>query len=213
MNAAFPWAELLGVWGVFLVNVLTPGPNVFNTIGISLGSGRSAGLGAAVGVAPGVLLWGVAAVAGMAALFRLHPGVQTAVTLAGAALLLLFGARYLRRARAGHEDDLLAARGVSPMRAFAATLAVLATNPKALTTWIVILSLFPTGETPPLARIALVAGMAAIATGVHVGYALAFSTRPAAAFYARNARVMDAGVGLFFLSVGLRLLGETAGMI
>jgi threonine/homoserine/homoserine lactone efflux protein len=213
VDPAFPWPELLAVWGFFLINVLTPGPNVFNTIGIALGSGRAAGLGAAAGVAPGVMLWGVAAVAGISALFRLHPGAQTAVTLTGAALLILFGARYLRRARAAHEGDLRARGGVSPRRAFAATLAVLATNPKALTTWILILSLFPAAETPLSARVALVLGMAAIATAVHVGYALAFSTRPAAVFYARNAGYVDAAVGLFFLTVGLRLAGETAGLL
>ena len=208
----FPWADLLAVWAFFAVNVLTPGPNVFNTIGIALGSGRAAGMGAALGVAPGVAMWGVAAVLGISALFAVHPGVQTALTAAGGALLLLFGARYVRRAWRSRAGDVAARPGVTPARAFAATLAVLATNPKALTTWLVILSLFPAGETRPAARAALVAGMAAIATGIHVGYAALFSTRPAAAFYARNAGYVDAAVGVFFLSVGARLLAETAGL-
>ncbi len=207
-----PWAELFSVWGFFAVNVLTPGPNVFNTIGLALGSGRAAGLGAAAGVAPGVALWGLAAVAGAAALFALHPEAQTALTLLGAALLTVFGLRYLRRARAAPDAVLRARAGVSPLRAFGATLAVLATNPKALTTWIVILSLFPAGETPPAARVLLVAGMAVVATAIHVGYALAFSTKPAAALYARYARFVDAGVGLFFLSIAARLAAEVAGL-
>jgi threonine/homoserine/homoserine lactone efflux protein len=94
-----------------------------------------------------------------------------------------------------------------------ATLAVLATNPKALTTWLLILSLFPAGQTPPMARVVLVAGMACIATLIHIGYALLFSTRAAAAVYGRAAPVIDAAVGVFFLSIGLRLLAGLAGLV
>jgi threonine/homoserine/homoserine lactone efflux protein len=207
-----PWSELLTVWGFFAVNVLTPGPNVFTTIGIALGSGRAAALGAAAGVAPGVALWGVAAVLGASALFAAQPAAQSALTVAGGLLLLWFASRYLRRAARPGALDLRARRGATPARAFGATLAVLATNPKALTTWLVILSLFPAAETSLAARALLLVGMMAVATGIHVGYALLFSTRPAAALYARHARWIDAAVGLFFLTVGLRLLTEQAAL-
>lgn len=210
--APLPWGQLGFVWGFFALNVLSPGPNVFNTIGIALGSGRRAGLGAAIGVGPGVALWGVAAVLGISALFAVWPAAQTLLTLAGGLLLLVFGSRYLRRAMARGGDRVHARRGITPAAAFLATLAVLATNPKALTTWLLILSLFPAGETPPLARVVLVAGMAAIATTIHIGYALLFSTRAAAAIYARAAPVIDAGVGLFFLTVGVRIIAGLAGL-
>jgi threonine/homoserine/homoserine lactone efflux protein len=208
-----PWAQLWFVWGFFALNVLSPGPNVFNTIGIALGSGRRAALGAAVGVGPGVALWGVAAVLGISALFAVFPAAQTLLTAAGGLLLLVFGSRYLRRALARGPDRVRARDGISPGRAFMATLAVLATNPKALTTWLLILSLFPAGQTPPMARVVLVAGMACIATLIHIGYALLFSTRAAAAVYGRAAPVIDAAVGVFFLSIGLRLLAGLAGLV
>jgi Putative threonine efflux protein len=105
-----PWAELFSVWGFFAVNVLTPGPNVFNTIGLALGSGRAAGLGASAGVAPGVALWGLAAEAGAAALFALYPEAQTVLTQLDPELLMVFGLRYLLRARAVL-DDVLRAKG------------------------------------------------------------------------------------------------------
>lgn len=204
--------RLLGVWGFFAVNVMSPGPNVMNTIGIALGSGRRAALGAAAGVGPGVALWGAAATLGIATLFALFPAAQTALTVLGGLLLLWFGGRYLRRARAP-AHAVAARRGATPAQAFAATLAVLATNPKALTTWLVILALFPVAASPAWLLAVLVGGMAAIATLIHVGYALLFSTRAAAAVYARAARGIDAGVGLFFLTVGLRLLAGEAGLV
>lgn len=208
-----PWAQLWFVWGFFALNVLSPGPNVFNTIGIALGSGRRAALGAAVGVGPGVALWGVAAVLGISALFAVFPAAQTLLTAAGGVLLLVFGSRYLRRALARGAARVHARDGISPSRAFMATLAVLATNPKALTTWLLILSLFPAGQTAPMARVVLIAGMAAIATVIHIGYALLFSTRAAAAVYGRAAPVIDAAVGVFFLSIGVKLLAGLAGIL
>lgn len=211
--AALPWKQLLTVWGFFALNVLSPGPNVFNTIGIALGSGRRAGIGAALGVAPGVGLWGTAAVLGISALFAVWPATQLALTAAGGGLLLVFGTRYLRRGLSRGAQRVHAQAAITPARAFMATLAVMATNPKALTTWLVILSLFPAGSTPPLARVVLVAGMAMIATLLHIGYALIFSTRAAAAIYGRAAPVIDAAVGVFFLAVGLRLLAGLAGLV
>ena len=203
-----PWVQLWFVWGFFALNVLSPGPNVFNTIGIALGSGRRAALGAALGVGPGVALWGVAAVLGISALFAVLPAAQVALTAAGGVLLLVFGARYLRRALGRGAARVQARDGITPARAFVATLAVLATNPKALTTWLLVLSLFPAGQTPALARVVLIAGMAAIATCIHVGYAVLFSTRAAAAVYSRAAPFIDAMVGLFFIGIGTRLLAD-----
>lgn len=208
-----PWAQLWFVWGFFALNVLSPGPNVFNTIGIALGSGRRAALGAAFGVGPGIVLWGVAAVLGISALFAVIPAAQTLLTMAGGVLLLVFGSRYLRRALARGAARVRARDGISPGRAFMATLAVLATNPKALTTWLLILSLFPAGQTAPMARVVLIAGMAGIAMAIHVGYALLFSTRAAAAVYGKAAPVIDAAVGVFFLSIGVNLLAGLAGFL
>ncbi|SEA98284.1 LysE family translocator [Rubrimonas cliftonensis] len=210
--AAQPWTELLSIWAFFALNVLTPGPNVFNTIGIALGSGRGPALAAAAGVAPGVMLWGTAATLGAATLFALWPAAETALTLLGAGLLLLFGSRYIRRALATGPGAVKARAGATPLRAFMATLAVLATNPKALTTWLVILSLFPAAQASTGTLALLVVGMASVGTLMHVGYALLFSTRAAAAVYARAARGVDAAVGLFFMGLGLRLIAGRAGV-
>ncbi len=54
----FPWAEIATALAVFAANVLSPGPNVFNTIAIALGSGRRAALMAVPAVALGARLRG-----------------------------------------------------------------------------------------------------------------------------------------------------------
>ena len=195
---------MLAVWGFFAVNLATPGPNVLNTIGVTLGSGRRAGLAAALGVGPGVALWGASAVLAPGALFALWPGARVALTLIGSALLVWFGARYLRRALRP-AGAAARARALTPKQAFTGSLAVLATNPKALTTWIMVLSLFPVEAAGGGATAVMVGGMVVLAVGMHAIYAVAFSTRAAAAAYARAARGVDGAVGAMFVALGAGL--------
>ncbi|MEM1345492.1 MAG: LysE family transporter, partial [Pseudomonadota bacterium] len=97
--AGFPAAEIATALAVFAGNILSPGPNVFNTIAIALGSGRRAALAVVPAVALGVAGWAGATILGAALLFRRFPVLETALTLLGGTLLLWFAWRYLRQAR------------------------------------------------------------------------------------------------------------------
>lgn len=187
------------------LNILSPGPNVINTISISMGSGRRAGLACTGAVGIGVALWASGAVLGVAALFALAPWLEPALTLLGAGLLLWFARRYVLRAMAG-PGQLRARTEISPRRAFSTSLAILATNPKALTTWVTILAIFPVAAARPADLALLTLGAIGLAMGMHAGYALLFSTRPAAQFYLRAAPVIDAGVAIFFTLIAIGLL-------
>jgi threonine/homoserine/homoserine lactone efflux protein len=195
----------------FGANVLSPGPNVFNTIAIALGSGRRAALAVVPAVALGVLLWASAAVLGAAVLFRQFPAAKTGLTAIGGALLIWFALRYLRRAWFWC-DAIGRDRVVTPREAFAISLGILATNPKALTTWLVLVSIFPAGRAGPVGLAAMILGAAAIAALGHLAYGLAFSTRRAARAYARIGRWINAAVGLFFGSLGVTLLLKATGL-
>ncbi|MGB0498898.1 MAG: LysE family translocator [Rubricella sp.] len=204
MSVAF--ADFAAVWGFFFLNIMSPGPNVLNTIGTAMGSGRRAGIAAALAVGPGVLLWAVAAVLGIATLLRAGPWAEIAITALAVCLLVWFATRYLRRAFARTETE--AKRGLSVRAAALASLGILATNPKAMTSWIIILSLFPAAEAGLADYLVLVAGAALLAMGGHVFYAVVFSTRPAAALYARAAPAINGGVGVFFLIVAAGLVRD-----
>ena len=175
---ALPWAEIATAWAVFAANILSPGPNVFNTIAIALGSGRRAALAVVPAIAVGVFGWSSAALLGAAAVFRRVNWAEPALTLAGGVLLLWLASRYLRRAWTWQPE--LAERVIAPREAFALTLGILATNPKALTTWLVLISIFPAGAASPAAVAVMIAGSVALAALGHLFYALAFSTRAAA---------------------------------
>lgn len=204
-----PWAEMVTAWAVFGANILSPGPNVFNTIAIALGSGRRVALAVVPAIALGVAGWATAALLGAAALFARWPWAAEALGALGGLLLLWFAARYLRRAWEWTEA-VAQGRLIGHRTAFAQTLAILATNPKALTTWLVLVSIFPAGEATPLALAVMIAGSVAVASLGHLAYALAFSTRAAARAYARAGRWITAGVGVFFATLGTGLLWQAA---
>lgn len=202
------FAPFLTVWAVLAMNIASPGPNVLNTITTAMGSGRGPGLASAAGVALGVGLWCLGMTLGMAALFQAVPAMRTVLTVIATGLLLWFAARYLGTAWAGwrHGTQRIAGRaGLGARASFLRSLSVNAMNPKALTTWVVILSLFPVARAHAGDIALLGAGAAAIAFSIHAGYALAFSTPPAARVWLRLAPLINAGVGIFFAGFAAKL--------
>jgi threonine/homoserine/homoserine lactone efflux protein len=81
-------AALVGIAVIALGLVLTPGPNMIYLVSRSITQGRRAGMISLLGVATGFLVYLVAAVAGLTAVFSMVPEVYAALKLAGAAYLL-----------------------------------------------------------------------------------------------------------------------------
>ena len=77
----------LGVAGVALAMVLTPGPNMMYLVSRSISQGRRAGLVSLGGVAAGFAVYLGAAVLGLAAVFTAVPALYTGVKIAGAIYL------------------------------------------------------------------------------------------------------------------------------
>ncbi len=203
MNLAF--APFLTVWAVLAMNIASPGPNVLNTITTAMGSGRGPGLASAAGVALGVGLWCLGMTLGMAALFQAVPATRILLTVIAIGLLLWFASRYLRAGWRHGAQRIAGRTGLGVRASFLRSLSVNALNPKALTTWVVILSLFPVARAHAGDIALLGAGAAAIAFTIHAGYALAFSTPPAARVWLRLAPVINGGVGIFFTGFALKL--------
>jgi len=170
-----------------------------------MGSGRRAGLACAGAVGIGVAIWASGAVLGVAALFALAPWLDPALTLLGAGLLFWFAYRFLRRAMAG-PGQMRARAEITPRRAFTTSLGILATNPKALTTWLTVLAIFPVVGATRVDLAVLTLGAILLAMGLHAGYALLFSTRRAASVYLRAAPGIDAAVAMFFTIIAFGLI-------
>lgn len=204
-------ADFLGVWGFLALNVASPGPNVMNTIATAMAGGRAAGLASAAGVGVGLAGWSLGAATGMAALFAAWPPARGVLTLVAVGLLLWFASRYLRAALAGwrgHLGGLPVAKGPAGIRsAFLRSLTVNALNPKALTSWIALLSLFPVARAGVADVAVLGAGAVAVGVAIHGVYALVFSTPVAAMVWLRAGWAVSGVAGVFFGTVALGLLG------
>lgn len=201
-----PLSAFLTVWTLLALNILAPGPNVLFTITAAMGSGRAAGMATVGAVGAGVGAWCLAMSFGMAAAFRLAPGSKGALTLAAAGLLIWFAVRYARAGLAWPDEaGLRGVAGLSARASFLGSLSVNATNPKALTTWIAISGIFPTAIAATGDIAVLTAGVALIAAGIHLCYALAFSTPAAAKFYLRASPIVLLTVAALFALFAIRL--------
>ncbi len=202
-------AEFLPVWGFLAANIATPGPNVLTTITLAMGSGRRAGMGSACGVGLGIALWCLGMTLGVSAALRYAPLLQQALTWAAMALLGWFALRYFQAAWRGWRSRAMRLPATGEAAGFATgfrrALSVNALNPKALTSWLAILGLFPvaraTGEDVAL----LCAGASLLSFSIHAAYVLAFSTPAALRAYLRAGWVLQALAGLLFTGFLFRL--------
>ncbi len=86
----------LPLFGICLLGAMSPGPSLAVVVGTTLGRGRRAGYGAALGHGLGVGLYGLLTVSGLAVLMTRSPALFLALQLAGAGYLLWLGRNALR---------------------------------------------------------------------------------------------------------------------
>ena len=90
-------APLLSLALLWSVAVITPGPNFFTTAQLAAGCSRRHGLFAALGVASGTLLWGLAGGLGIKSLFSAAPALFVLFKVAGGCYLIYLGLKQFKR--------------------------------------------------------------------------------------------------------------------
>lgn len=191
--------------GFFILNVFIPGPNVLNTIATSMGSGRSSGIACALATGLGVIITSLASLFGAAILFYKVPIIYTGMTFVGVFFLLYFAKRYIQKALY-HSAKLEVLQNVDKKRAFKQAFFVLIANPKMMTTWLAVISLFPivANSFYNIVIFSLMAGITSF-TG-HFMFATVFSTRVASKIYMRLYKPINGLVGLGFIFYSMKLL-------
>lgn len=87
-------AAVLGpLAAVWLIGVLTPGPNFFATLHMAAKHGRRAGLMTVAGIAVGLSFWAVVGLLGIRILFTTVPLATIAVKVVGAVYLVWMGVK------------------------------------------------------------------------------------------------------------------------
>lgn len=200
-----PLFDLLPALLFLMLNVFIPGPNVLNTIATAMGSGLLAGIACACACGAGLLLWALAVLFGAAALFAALPVAQAALTALGGLLLQYFAFRYLRKS-VGPEAELTAIHNQPVARAFAQAFIVMMSNPKVLTTWLAVISLFPViaSDVLHITLFTLMAGGMSFAG--HALFPLLFANRTASRIYLRFERPINTVVGIGFSLYWLKML-------
>jgi threonine/homoserine/homoserine lactone efflux protein len=92
------WSALFSIAVLFMLGVMSPGPNFLIVAQFALTRGRAEAFAAICGVAIISTLWAGASLFGLAVLFKLFPWMQVALRLAGAAYLVWSGIRLWRKA-------------------------------------------------------------------------------------------------------------------
>ena len=182
--------------GIFAVGFISIGPNILAIIGTSMERGRDAGVRLALGVGTGSAVWAMCTVAGLTALVTAYAGLVTLLKVFGAAYLLWLAVKSFRSAATpSHLHRPTAARG---NRLYLQGIAIQLTNPKAALQWIAIVGIGLGSDAPLWVGAALVVIATGLSLGVHVLYAVTFSTAPVVLAYQKARRWIEASLGLFF---------------
>ena len=196
------------IYGVFLLQNATPGPNVLAVIGTSMSAGRLSGLAVSFGVASGTLTWSTASVLGLSAIIASYGHLLFYVKIAGGCYLLYLGYRAFRSAWSITDLDAPTATEVNQtlFSFYRKGYLLNLTNPKAAFGWIAIVSLGLQASSPSWVSLAIVVGTTILSLGVHVIYTFVFSTSGMIALYARARRPVQAALGGLFTFAGFKLL-------
>jgi threonine/homoserine/homoserine lactone efflux protein len=203
--------RLLAFLGVAVVLIVTPGPDTaMVTRNAFRGGARAASL-TAMGVSLGLLTWGAASAAGLAALLAASALAFTVLKTAGAAVLAIMGVRSLvaaarRDGRTAH--DVPAAAGPAPAPAFLQGLLGNLLNPKAGAIFLTVVPQFVRPGDPAARLAAMVVVFAAmVCAWLHLyGWLVARARR---SFGGRLRRALDGTTGAVLIGLGARLATES----
>lgn len=192
---------------IWVLAVMTPGPNFFVVMRYSLTGQRKAALATSAGVASGTLVWGVSGWLGISTLFSIFPSLYLALKLFGAAYLSWLGARMLIAAwRNNYAVPSVCIQSNDWKKAYFAGMLTILSNPK---TAIVVPALFA-ASLPHDYSASL--GFAAVILLVSISFAwyslagVSMTSAAVSGFMRRARRHIDAFSGLAFLGFAGKLV-------
>ncbi len=203
---------LLVFWAGFALAVMSPGPNFEMLLGTAARDGRGPALRCAAGMAAGELVWGFAAVFGVAALAAAHPGAMATLRWGGGTFLLFLAVQCWRAAWRGApveawtdvQPPILQPRG----RDFVRGLAVMVLNAKAGAFWVALAGVLVSAGASGATVMAGVLGAALLSLLWHGALAVALSAEVVTRLYRRIQRGFDAVLGTVLAGLGVRLLAS-----
>ena len=152
----------------------------------------------------GLFISALAALFGAALLFYKIPIIYRGLTVFGGIMLLYFAQRYIRKSLSSSEK-LIVLQNIDKKTAFQQAFLVVMSNPKVMTTWLAVISLFPfiASNVYNVLIFSVMAGTASF-TG-HFIFATVFSSSLASQIYMQFYRPINGIVGIGFIFYGMKL--------
>jgi threonine/homoserine/homoserine lactone efflux protein len=191
-----------------MIGFASPGPNILAVIGTSMAVSRQAGLALGFGVATGSMLWAILTVLGLSALLATFASAIFAIKIFGGLYLLWLAYKAFKSAASKHDIEATQVAGGkrSTVGYYFRGLTVQMTNPKAILSWIAIVSLGFHPNAPLWVGATIVIGAFTLSLLFHSLYAIAFSTPAMVRLYSKARRSIQGVLGTFFAFAGLKLL-------
>ena len=195
--------HLLMVYAVYVVGTASPGPSNMTIMAVAMQYGRRPALTLAAGVMTGSLSWAALAATGLSAVLATYAEALLFIKICGGLYLLYLAVKSGRAALRGRAKAAIdAPHGALYRRGLFMHLS----NPKAIMSWLAVMSLGLQPNSAGFVLPAILAGCAALGVLIFGGYAVLFSTAPMARAYAKARRWIEGTLALCFGYAGLRLL-------
>ena len=200
-------AGVLLAYGVFMIGLFTPGPNILAVIGTAMSVGRAEGKALALGIATGTFCWAMLTAVGLTAVVSIYASVMIVLKILGAVYLLWLAYKAFKSAFTVKELDVTAVKITGGTGAYCRRgLVIQMTNAKAALVWIAIMSLAMGDQAPIWVAGVVVIGTSIISAIGHILYAVAFSTAPVVAAYGKAWRWIEGALGAYFCFASYKLV-------
>ncbi|RQR57872.1 LysE family translocator [Burkholderia sp. Bp9126] len=208
---------LLQIAAVYLVALVTPGPNIFMISQLSLAGRRSLGAVSALGVGTASVTWATLAMLGLAAVLHQVEWLYETIRIGGAVYLVYFGIKLLRsstrRDPAPAAEDTASAALPAPhardyLRAYRTGLFTCLTNPKSCAFWTSVFAAMLPAHVPLWFNGAALLTIGSMSVGWYCSVAYVFASPRAQRGYRRVRRPLDALCGAALVGLGAKLAAD-----
>ncbi|MDH4557916.1 LysE family translocator [Pseudomonas sp. BN417] len=196
-------------FGTYFLAAASPGPSNMAIMGAAMRDGRTPALILASGVMTGSLFWAMLAATGVSTLLATYAKALFVIKVIGGIYLLYLAMHAGRSAMQPTSDFTSVDAGRATRRylpLYRQGVFMHIGNPKAIMSWMAIMSLGLREDAPNGTLPAIIGGCALLGIIIFGGYAIIFSTARMIAFYTRLRRWIQGLFSALFAVAGLKLL-------
>jgi threonine efflux protein len=202
-----PYAIIVGATLIWLVAVVSPGPNFLVVSRLALSRSRRSAIGATLGIAIGSLIYAALTMFGLSVLILRFAWLGDTVRIVGGGYLVWLG---IQAWRAQPERPHPAAAGAmqdvpSLLRGLQVGFLTEITNPKGIAFFLGLFAAAVPAATPLWAKLAVLSAGGVIEIGWYTVVSFALSSGPMQAGYRKARRTVDRVLGTLLIALGLKV--------